>query len=85
MMTGAEGGTPQGMDQADVELRSEIARFLDSNALPGDRASLLRSAEEHGAPDPVITRLSSLPQDQHYENVQDVAQALGISTEERRS
>lgn len=85
MITGGEGGTPPGMDQADVEMRSEIARFLDGNALPGDRASLLRSAEEHNAPDPVIRLLSSLKPDQHFQNVQDVAQALGMSTEEHRT
>jgi hypothetical protein len=85
MITGDEGGTPPGMDREDVEMRSEIARFIDSNALPGDRASLIRSAEEHYAPDPVMRLLSSLSADQHFENVQDVAQALGISVEEHRT
>ncbi|HET8615992.1 MAG TPA: hypothetical protein VFL94_10735, partial [Actinomycetales bacterium] len=59
MVTGDEGGTPAGMDQADVKMRSEIARFLDGNALPGNRESLIRSAEEHYAPDPVMRLLAS--------------------------
>jgi hypothetical protein len=85
MVTGREGGTPAGMDRSDVEMRSDIARFLDSSALPGDRESVLRSAEEHYAPDPVLERLRSLPQGQQFENVQDVARALGLGTEEERA
>lgn len=85
MITGDEGGTPPGMDRFDVEMRSEIARFLDSNALPGDRESVLRSAEEHYAPDPVLDRLRALPEGQHFENVQDVVQALGLGTEQHRT
>jgi len=85
MVTGREGGTPAGMDVADVQLRSDIARFLDSSALPGDRESVLRSAQEHYAPDPVLDRLRSLPAVQQFQNVQDVARALGLGTEEGRS
>jgi hypothetical protein len=85
MVTGGEGGTPPGMDPSDVEIRSDIARFLDSNALPGDRESVLRSAEEHHAPDPVLSRLRALPSGQHFENVQDVVRALGLGTEEHRA
>jgi hypothetical protein len=85
MVTGREGGTPPGMDQADVEMRSDIARFLDSKALPGDRESVLRSAQEHNAPDPVLNRLMDLPSGQRFENVQDVARALGLGTEEHRT
>jgi hypothetical protein len=84
-VTGDEGGTPPGMDRDDVEMRSEIARFLDSTALPGDRESVLRAAEEHYAPDPVLDRLRGLPSGQHFENVQDVVQALGMGTEEHRT
>ena len=85
MVTGREGGTPSGMDASDVEMRSDIARFLDARALPGDRESVLRSAEEHYAPDPVLDLLRSLPEGQRFENVQDVARALGLGTEEGRA
>jgi hypothetical protein len=85
MVTGREGGTPAGMDPSDVEMRSDIARFLDARALPGDRESVLRSAEEHYAPDPVLDRLRSLPEGQRFENVQDVARAVGLGTEEGRA
>lgn len=85
MITGDEGGTPAGMDWSDVKMRSEIARFLDSNALPGDRESVLRAAEEHYAPDPVLERLRALPNGQRFDNVQDVAQALGLGIEEHRT
>lgn len=85
MVTGREGGTPPGMDASDVQTRSDIARFLDTHALPGDRESVLRSAEEHFAPDPILDRLRSLPPGQRLENVQDVARALGLGTEEGRA
>lgn len=69
----------------DVEMRSEIARFLDSNALPGDRESVLRAAEEYEAPDPVLARLRTLPERQRFANVQDVARAFGLGTKEHRT
>lgn len=78
-------GTPPGMTVDDVEIRSEIARFLDRTALPGGRDDLVRAAESHQAPARVVDRLASLPADGHFENVQDVARALGLGTETERT
>jgi hypothetical protein len=78
-------GSPPGMTHADVEARSEIARFLDPSMLPADRDALVASAESHQAPGPVLDRLRSLPAGQRYENVQAVARALGIGTEAHRT
>lgn len=78
-------GAPAGMDPQDVETRSEIARFLDRTALPGDRDDLLAAAREHQATDRVIRLLEQLPADARFENVQAVSRALGLGTEERRS
>jgi hypothetical protein len=73
------------MTRSDVDKRSVIARFLDSNALPGDGESVLRAAEGHHAPDPVLARLRTLREGQGLENVQDVARALGLGTEAHRT
>ncbi len=76
---------PDGMEPQDVEERSEIARFLDRAAFPGTREELLASAEGNQATDHVRDQLSKLPEGQHFENMQEVARALGIGTEERRT
>jgi hypothetical protein len=78
-------GTPPGMTNADVEERSEIARFLDPSALPADRDALVASAESNQAPGPVLDRLRSLPSGRQYENMQAVARALGIGHEAHRT
>jgi hypothetical protein len=78
-------GTPEGMTSADVDARSDVARYLGLSAFPGDRESLLATARENSAPDWVLGALSRLPDDQRFENVQDVARAAGIGTEEPRA
>src|SRR5512144_1866706 len=44
-------GTPPGMDTADVEARSEIARFLGRHFYPADREQLVQVAAANHAPD----------------------------------
>lgn len=78
----ATGGTPAGMDAADVRGRSELARWLQPAAFPADRERLLRSAEDTTAPDWVTETLQTLPDDQRYENMQDLWRALGGGTED---
>jgi len=77
-------GMSPGLTPEDVETRSEIARFLGLGALPGRRDDLLAAAEEHQATDRVRNLLEQLPADQEFRNVQDVARALGLGTEEHR-
>jgi hypothetical protein len=72
------------MDSHDVEERSEIARFLGLAAFPGTRDDLLAVANENQATDHVRALLQRLPADERFENVQDVARALGLGTEEKR-
>jgi len=84
-LTDHRRGTPPGMEPEDVEERSEIARFLDRAAFPGTRADLLASAEGHQATDHVREQLSRLPEGERFENMQEVARALGIGTEEKRT
>lgn len=77
-------GNPAGMDTADVEARSELARFLGRHAYPADRIGLLQVATEQNAPDVVIRALESLPGEREYVNVAEVAQALGLAQERER-
>jgi Protein of unknown function (DUF2795) len=85
MGPGREPGMAPGLTPEDVETRSEIARFLDRAALPGNRDDLLASAEQNQATQRVLDLLQQLPADTQFENMQDVARALGLSTEEHRA
>jgi hypothetical protein len=75
---------PPGMTPEDVEARSELARYLGIHAFPGDRGTLVQTARENQATDAVIRALESLPGDRQFENVQDVARAMVMGTEEQR-
>jgi hypothetical protein len=78
-------GTPPGMDTDDVNTRYELARFLGPASLPGRRDDLIATAQENQATDRVLDLLRQLPADQEFENVQAVARALGLGTEEHRT
>jgi hypothetical protein len=77
-------GTPAGTDPADLERRSALAEALGKEVWPADRSALVAKAEEGNAPDGVIAQLRRLPDGQQFENVQDVARALGLGTEQER-
>ena len=77
-------GTPAGTSPADVERRSAIAETLGKEVWPADRDTLVARAEESNATDRVLADLRRLPSGQQFENVQDVARALGIGTEQHR-
>lgn len=77
-------GNPDGMTQADVDERSEIARSLATHAFPGDRDQLVAVAAENSATDRVLSRLRSLPAGESFQNVQEVATALGLHVETHR-
>jgi hypothetical protein len=79
-----EPGTPAGTDPADVERRSALAEHLGKEVWPADRDTLVAKAEESNAPDGVLAQLRRLPEGQQFANVQDVAQALGLGTEQQR-
>ena len=76
--------TSPGTDPADIERRSAIAQALGKDVWPADRDALVAKAEEGNAPDAVLAQLRRLPEGQQFTNVQDVAQALGLGTEQQR-
>ncbi|KQX62926.1 hypothetical protein ASD06_11975 [Angustibacter sp. Root456] len=73
------------MTPADVEERSQLARFLDPSAFPASGEELVAAAQANQAPDVVVDRLRRLPAGEQFENTQDVARAAGLGTEERRT
>jgi hypothetical protein len=77
-------GTPAGTSPADVDRRSAIAEALGKEVWPADRDALVAKAQESNAPDRVLGDLRRLPAGQQFDNVQDVARALGLGTEQHR-
>ncbi|SDD15963.1 Protein of unknown function [Geodermatophilus telluris] len=77
-------GTPAGTSPADIDRRAAIAEALGKEVWPADRDALLARAQESNATDRVLGDLRRLPEGQRFENVQDVARALGLGTEQQR-
>jgi hypothetical protein len=78
------GAPPAGMTPQGVYVRSDLARHLDRSVYPARRSSLLGALHRHQAPDGLIDRVSALPADDVYPNVQAVVQALGYGVENHR-
>jgi len=76
--------TSPGTDQGDIERRAALAEALGKEVWPADRDTLVGKAQESNAPDRVLNDLRRLPDGQRFENVQEVAQALGLGTEQQR-
>ena len=76
--------TAPGTDQGDIERRAALAEALGKEVWPADRDTLIAKAEESSAPDAVLAQLRRLPGAQQFSNVQDVAGALGLGTEQQR-
>ena len=76
--------TSPGTDQADIGRRAAIAEALGKEVWPADRDTLVSKAEESNAPDGVLAQLRRLPAGTEFTNVQEVAQALGLGTEQQR-
>jgi hypothetical protein len=77
-------GTAPGTDEADLERRAAIAEALGKEVWPADRDQLVAKAEESNAADDVVSQLRRLPGGQQFDNVQDVARAQGLGTEQER-
>jgi hypothetical protein len=77
-------GTPAGTDPGDIERRAALAEVLGKEVWPADRDTLVAKASEANAEDAVLAQLRRLPEGQQFTNVQDVAEALGLGTEQKR-
>lgn len=78
------GGTPDGIDETDVEGRSELATYLPRSAFPAVGELLMEVARKAHAPDRVLDRIRLLPSGREFVNVQDVWSALGRGAEQHR-
>jgi hypothetical protein len=74
--------TAPGTDQADLDRR--VAEHLGKEVWPAGRDELVARATENNAPDGVLADLRRLPEGEQFENVQEVARALGLGTEQQR-
>jgi hypothetical protein len=77
-------GTPAGTDPGDIDRRAALAEVLGKEVWPADRETLLAKAQESTAPDEVLAQLQRLPAGEQFDNIQDVARALGLGTEQQR-
>jgi len=78
------GGTPEGLDAEEVELRSRLAAVLPRSAFPGDRDALVGAAASEDAPEALLDVLRGLPEGGSYATVGDVWRALGHTVEDHR-
>ncbi|MCZ2824703.1 MULTISPECIES: DUF2795 domain-containing protein [unclassified Modestobacter] len=76
--------TAPGTEPADVEQRAALAEALGKEVWPADKDTLVAKAQESHAPDRVLASLNRLPSGTEFTNVQEVAEALGIHTEQQR-
>ncbi len=75
---------PPGMTVAEVELRSELAAALTRAAFPNDESGLLAHLIDGDAPDRLRSLVRQLPSGRVFENVGEVAEALGLHREDHR-
>ena len=76
--------TAPGTDPASIERRAALAEALGKEVWPADRDALVAKAQESNARDDVVSSLRRLPAGQTFENLQEVASALGLGAEQQR-
>jgi Protein of unknown function (DUF2795) len=78
------GGVPPGMTPRDVADRSALASHLGHTVYPAVRDEILARLATNNAPGQLVERVSALPANQTYQNVRDLAIALGLAVESKR-
>lgn len=79
-----QAATSPGTGPGDIEHRAALAEALGKEVWPADKETLVAKAQESNAPDRVLSSLNRLPAGTEFTNVQEVAEALGIHTEQQR-
>lgn len=75
--TALHGGTPSGMDGADVDGRSEIASYLGKDCYPMVREQVIGLAIDRQAPTRVVDLVRRLPSGREFHNVNEIWAAVG--------
>jgi len=78
------GGVPEGMSEADVSRRSELAGYLGKEVWPATGAQLHEVARGRQAPDAVLEQLARLPAGRVFDNLQDAWSTLDGGIEAAR-
>ena len=73
-----------GLSDSDLDARAELSRHLATADFPAYKEDLLAAAGEAHAPEEMVETLRGLPNDEAFENVQSVWQALGGNVEAPR-
>lgn len=81
--SGEAPGVPTGLTPAEVDLRSELAQVLRPSDFPASKARLVEVTRDRFAPTRVVAVLEDLPEDRHFEVVEEVWEALGHGGEQR--
>jgi len=68
-------GTSEGLEPAEVDLRAELATYIEGSVFPGERSDLLDSARRLQAPQAVIDLLEHLPEGRSYDRMEAVWEA----------
>ncbi|MFE9922633.1 DUF2795 domain-containing protein [Streptomyces sp. NPDC005774] len=78
----ARGPVTPGRAPTSLEsVRLELARILGRGAFPAGPRELMRTLSRQHAPDTLVDALEHLPRRAHYDNVQELAEALTRSRE----
>jgi len=77
-------GTPPGMTNEDIELRSELAEHLPRSVFPADESALLAHLVDTNAPDRLQQLVRQLPSGRMYDHVGAVVRELGLPGETER-
>ncbi|MGC5035945.1 DUF2795 domain-containing protein [Streptomyces sp. DT190] len=73
----AYGPVTPGRGPTDLEsVRLDLARILGRRVFPASPRELARELRDRQAPDGLVEALERLPRQEHYGNVQELAQAL---------
>jgi hypothetical protein len=83
--TWAPEGRFAGKEWEAIELRSDLARHLDRTAFPATRERLLEILTAQYAEQRLLDLVSALPDSEAYNTVGELARALGLPAEERRT
>jgi hypothetical protein len=75
--------SPAPQDWEAIELRSDLARYLDRTAWPVTRGRLLEILTERQAGDRLLELAASLPGGHRYRSLRELLRALNLEPEER--